>query len=133
MALLEIALHSSPVAHWTLSNLGGGEHTIQYHIFLPLHTIHVVLAARILEWVAISFFSGPHFLSELCNMTHMSWVALKGKAHSFTELGKALHHDKAVSHEGDSFLSATKYTTHQRPQPTLENSIQFIYNMGKHK
>ena len=66
-------------------------------------------------------------------MTHMSWVTLQGKAHSFTELGKALHHDKAVSHEGDSFLSATKYTTHQWPQPTLENSIQFIYNMGKHK
>ena len=31
------------------------------HIFLSFHTIHGVLAARILEWFAIPCSSGPHF------------------------------------------------------------------------
>ena len=103
LELLEIALHSSPVAHWTLSNLGqgggggGGAH-LPVSYLIASFTIHRVLVARILEWVAISFSSGPHFLSELFTMTCMSWVAPQGKSHSFTELRKALHHDKAVSH-----------------------------------
>ena len=32
-------------------------------------------------------------------MTRSSWVALNGMAHSFTELQKSLHQDKAVIHE----------------------------------
>ena len=39
-------------------------------------------------------------LSEFSTMTHLSWVALHGMVHSFTELYKPLHHDKAVIHEG---------------------------------
>ena len=39
-----------------------------------------------------------HVLSELLTMTHPSWVGLHGMAHSFIELRKALHHDKAVIH-----------------------------------
>ena len=31
-----------------------------------------------------------HILSELSTMTHPSWVALHGMAHSFTELDKAV-------------------------------------------
>ena len=31
-------------------------------------------------------------LSELSTMTHPSWVALRGMAHSFTELGKVVVH-----------------------------------------
>ena len=42
-----------------------------------------------------------HVLSELSAMTHPSWVALHGMAHSFTELHKLLHHDKAVILGGD--------------------------------
>ena len=34
----------------------------QCHIFLPFHTVHGVLKARILKWFAISFLSGPHFV-----------------------------------------------------------------------
>ena len=34
----------------------------QHHIFLPFHTVHGVLQARTLEWVAISFSSGPDFV-----------------------------------------------------------------------
>ena len=37
-------------------------------------------------------------------MTHLSWVALHGMVHSFIELWKPLHHDKAVIHEGDTIL-----------------------------
>ena len=41
-----------------------------------------------------------HIFSEFSTMTHLSWVALHGMVHSFTELCKPLHHDKAVIHEG---------------------------------
>ena len=34
----------------------------QCHIFLPFHTVHGVLQARILEWVVISFTCGLHFV-----------------------------------------------------------------------
>ena len=33
-----------------------------------------------------------HILSELCAMTHLSWVALHGMAHNFIELEKAVVH-----------------------------------------
>ena len=36
------------------------------HIFLPFHTVHGVLVARILEWVAISSSNGPCFVRTLC-------------------------------------------------------------------
>ena len=42
-----------------------------------------------------------HILSELSAVTCLSWVALHGMAHSFTELRKPLCHDKAVILEGD--------------------------------
>ena len=41
-----------------------------------------------------------HILSEPSPKTHVSWVALHGMAHSFIELCKPLHHDKAVIREG---------------------------------
>ena len=41
-----------------------------------------------------------HVLSELLTKTPSSWVALHDMAHSFIELLKPLHHDKAVIHEG---------------------------------
>ena len=37
----------------------------QCHIFLPFHTVHGILAARILDWVAISSSSGPHFVRSI--------------------------------------------------------------------
>ena len=42
-----------------------------------------------------------HILSELSTVTHLSWEALHGMAHSFIELHKPLCHDKAVIQEGD--------------------------------
>ena len=43
-----------------------------------------------------------HVLSTLSAMTHLSWVALHGMAHSFNELCKPLFYDKAVICEGES-------------------------------
>ena len=68
---------------------GPGEFIFQCHIFLPFPSVHGVLQARILKWFA---FPSPvdHILSELSTMTHPSWVALHGMAHSFLELDKAM-------------------------------------------
>ena len=41
--------------------------------YMPFHTVHGVLKARILKWFAIPFSSGLH-LSEICTMTHPSWL-----------------------------------------------------------
>ena len=39
----------------------------QCHIFLPFHTVLVVLKARMLKWFAIPFSSGPRFVRTLHN------------------------------------------------------------------
>ena len=62
-----------------------GEFIFQYSIFLSFHTVHGVLMARILQWFAIAFSSGP-CLSELSTMTCLPWVTPHGIAHSFTQL-----------------------------------------------
>ena len=68
-----------------------GEFIFKWYIFLPFHTIHGVLKARILKCLP---FPSPldHVLSELPTMTCLSWVALHGMAHSFIELDKAVVH-----------------------------------------
>ena len=42
-----------------------GEFIFQCPIFLPFHTVHGVLKARILKWLAIPFSSEPHFVRAL--------------------------------------------------------------------
>ena len=42
-------------------------------------------------------------------MTRLSWVALHITTHSFTELHKPLHHDKAVIQEGMASLVGWHY------------------------
>ena len=66
-----------------------GEFIFQCHIFLPYHTVHGVLKARILKWFAIPF-SSDHVFSELSTVTHPSWVALQSMVLSFIELDKAV-------------------------------------------
>ena len=68
-----------------------GEFIFQCPIFLPLHTVHGVLKARILKRFDIPFSSRPCFVRMLYH-DHQSWVALHGMAHSFTELDKAVVH-----------------------------------------
>ena len=86
---LELFLHSSSGASRGPYRLW--EFIFQCHTILPFHTVYGVLKARILKWFAIPFSSGC-ILSELSTMTHLSWVALHGMAHSFIELDKAVIH-----------------------------------------
>ena len=55
---LELFLHSSPVAYWAPTDLRSS--SFQCPIFLPFHTVHGVLRARILKWFAIPFSTGLH-------------------------------------------------------------------------
>ena len=57
---LGLFLHCSPVASWAPTDLG--EFTFQCPIFLPFHTVHGFLKARILKWFAIPFSSGSDFV-----------------------------------------------------------------------
>ena len=61
---LELFLHWSAVAYWAPTGWPG-EFLFQYPIILPFHTVHGVLKARILNWFAIPFSSGPHFVRAL--------------------------------------------------------------------
>ena len=51
-----------------------GEFIFYCPMFLPFHTVHGVLKARILKWFATPFSSGTRFI-RLSTMTHSSWVA----------------------------------------------------------
>ena len=41
------------------------EFIFQCHIFLPFHTVHGLLKAKVLKWLAIPFSSGLHFVRTL--------------------------------------------------------------------
>ena len=67
-----------------------GEFIFQCHIFLPFHTVHGVLKARILKWFAIPLSSGTCFVRTLHH--DLSWVTLYGMADSFIELDQTVIH-----------------------------------------
>ena len=50
---------------FTFTDLGSSSFSVI--IFLPFHTVHGVLKARILKWFAIPFSSGPRFVRTLYN------------------------------------------------------------------
>ena len=60
---LELFLLWSPVADWGPIDLGSLSFSVLS--FLPFHTVHGVLKARILKWLAIPFSSGPCFVRTL--------------------------------------------------------------------
>ena len=95
LQLLVLALHSSPVAYWTPSNLGGSSSgVISFCIFVVFMGF---------SWQECwSGLPSPvdHDLSKLFTITCPSWVALHGMAHSFVELHKPLCHHQALIHEG---------------------------------
>ena len=96
-----IALCSSPVAYWTPSDLGVGL-IFWCHIFL----LFILFMGFLWQEYRNSLLFPPpvdHILSELFNTTHPSWVAGHVMAHSFNELSKVLHHNKAVIHEGCNY------------------------------
>ena len=53
-----------------------GESIFQCPIFLPFHTVHGVLKARMLKWFAIPFSSGPHFIRTLPWTIYLVWPYL---------------------------------------------------------
>ena len=58
-------------------------------------------------------------------MTHLSWVAQHGMVHSFIELRKPLHHDKAVIREGERLKAKEKGAApdiHERDAAYLERA-----------
>ena len=57
---LELFLHSFPVAYWAPDGLGSSS----FSLFLPFHTVHGVLKARILKLFALSS-PVDHVLSEI--------------------------------------------------------------------
>ena len=86
---LELFLYSSPVAYWASTHLESSPFSVCLFAFSSW--LHGVLKARILEWFAIPFSSGPLFVRPL-HHDPLSWVALHGMAHSFIELDKAVTH-----------------------------------------
>ena len=66
---LHLFILSGVISPLISSNILGiyrpGELIFQCPIFLPFHTVHGVLKARILKWFAIPFSSGPHFVRAL--------------------------------------------------------------------
>ena len=81
---LELFLHSSPVH---TGHLLTWRHQFHILFFLPFHTVHGVLKARILKWFAIYFSRRPHFVRTLHH--ELPWVALHSMVHSFIDLDKA--------------------------------------------
>ena len=59
------AVTSPRISSSILGPYRSGEFIFQYPIFLPFHTIHGVLKARILKWFASPFSSGPHSVRPL--------------------------------------------------------------------
>ena len=86
--LLELYLHSSPVAYWTPTDLGISSFSvISFCLFILF-----VGFSRQECWSDLPFPSPvDHVLLEL-TMTHSSWVALHSMAHSSIELYKAVIH-----------------------------------------
>ena len=82
---------SSCTSFFINSTYRPGEFIFQCPTFLPCHTVHGVLKARMLKWLP---FPSPvdHVLSELSTMTLPFWVALHSMAHNFTELDKTVVH-----------------------------------------
>ena len=98
MDLLVVVLCSSPVAYWTPTNLRGSSFRV---ISLGVFIQFMGFSPQV-YWSGLPFPSPMyHILSELFTTTLLFWVALQSMAHSFIELCKPLHHDKAVVHEGD--------------------------------
>ena len=112
------------VAYWTLSNLGTvSSSVVSLHVFILFMGF-----LRQEYWSGLSFLPPVEcILSELSTVIHLSWVILQGMVHSFTELHKPLHHDKAVIHEGEAFQRAHfKYFYHTQTHIVIMSSILSI-------
>ena len=119
LELLVIALCSSLLAYCIPSNLGGSSSSV---IFFCLFILFMGFLQQE-YWTGFLPFPPPvdHILSELFIMTHPSWVALHGIAHSFIELCKLLHHYKAVICEGNNGL----LLSHKKNEILFVTALEF--------
>ena len=86
---LELFLHWSPVAYWAPTNLRSSSFSVLYFCLF----ISFMRFSRQKYWSGLPFPSPvDHILSELSTMSHLSFVALHGMAHSFVELDKTVVH-----------------------------------------
>ena len=69
-----------------------GEFIFQCPIFLLFHTVHGILKASLLKWLAIPFCSGPHFVRTLHHDPYVLGGPTQHGLLSFTELDKAVVH-----------------------------------------
>ena len=84
---LELVLHWSPVAYWAPTNLESSSFSVLSSCLFIL----LVGFSKQEYWSGLPLPSPrDHLLSELSTMSHPSWVALHGMAHSFIELDKAV-------------------------------------------
>ena len=89
LVFMELFLHWSPIAYWAPTDLGSSSFSVLSFCLLILF----IGFSRQEYWSGLPFPSlMDHILSELSTMTHLSWVALYGMAHSFNELDKAVVH-----------------------------------------
>ena len=86
---LELFLQSSPVAYWASTDLGSSSFSgLSFCLFI----LFMGFSGKD-YWSGLPFPSPvDHILSELSTMTRLSWVALQGMAHSFTELDRTVVH-----------------------------------------
>ena len=86
---LDLFLHWSPVAYWAPTNLGSSSFSVlSFCLFILFMGF-----SRQEFWSGLPFTSPvDHDLSEFSTMSRASWVALRGMAHSFIELDKAVFH-----------------------------------------
>ena len=84
---LELFLHSFPVAYWAPTDLESSSFSVlSFCLFILFMGF-----SRQEYWSGLPFPSPvDHVLSELSTITHLSWGALYGMAHSFIELDKAV-------------------------------------------
>ena len=75
----------SPVTYWAPNDLGV---PLLVSIILPFHTVHGVLKATILKWLAIPFSSGPRSVRPL-HHDPPDWVAVQAWL-GFVELDKTV-------------------------------------------
>ena len=86
---LEVFLHWSPVTYWAPTNLGSSSFSV---LSFCLFILFIGFSRK--EYRSGLLFSSPvdWALSELSTMSHLSWVALHGMAHSFIEVDKVVVH-----------------------------------------
>ena len=111
---LELFLHWSPVACWVPTDLRCSSFSVLCFCLF----IWFMGFSREEYWSSLPFPSPvDHVLSELSAMIRPSWVALHDMAHSFIELHKPLHYNKAMMQAGRvTSWNQDRQEKHQQPQ-----------------